>query len=174
MDDPLSRALVEAPEKYVYPAPDVVDRRTPARRKLPDILAEVKKQGIDALMLPFFDGGIGDHSEPIVRSGVSEAGTVHVSAHRVEPPYRADLMMYVRSDIDSPHAGNFQVRARCEVSSDAQKPRLHRAFPIGVKIADDGTNTIDVVRLRAEMADTIRSFGRRLQDPDNRVLAPSS
>ncbi|HEY5341122.1 MAG TPA: hypothetical protein VIK27_08870 [Candidatus Aquilonibacter sp.] len=174
MDDPLSRALAEAPEKYVYPTPDVVDRRTPARRKLPDILDEVKKQAIDALMLPFFDGGVGDHSEPIVRSGVSEAGTVHVSAHRVEPPYRAHLTMYVRSDIESPHAGNFQVRAHCEVSSDVQKPSLRRAFPIGVNIADDGTHTIDVARLRAEMADTIRSFGKRSQDLGSRAAVRHS
>jgi hypothetical protein len=57
-------------------------------------------------------------------------------------------------------AGHFHVRARCEVLSDAQQPPLHREFTIGMRVADDGTHTLDVEQLRGEMADTIRSFGK--------------
>jgi hypothetical protein len=160
MDDSLSHALDEAPTKHLQPAPQVVERHTPRRRELAAILEEVKVQASNAMRVPFFDGGVDEGRDPVVQSGLTEAGTVHVSARRVKPPYQVHVMIYVRSEKESPQAGHFQARARCEVSSDVQTPPLHREFSIAVTVADDGTETIDVDQLREELADTIRSFGK--------------
>lgn len=160
MDDPLSHALEEAPEKRFESAPDMLDAHTPRRRELHDILDDIKGQASSAMRTPFFDAGVDEASEPIVQRGAVEAGTIRVSARHADPPYRANLTIYVRSDKEATPAGHFHVQARCEVSSDMQKPPLRREFTIGLKVADDGTQTIDVEQLRREMADTIRTFGK--------------
>lgn len=159
-DDPLSQALDEAPTRIVAdPVPDVVDQHTSHPRPVSEILEDVKNQALTALALPFFDGGTDNDSAPIIKVGVTEAGTVHISARRVHPAYHTDLTLYVRSDVDSADGGHYQVRGSCEMSCDAEEPPVHREFAIGVTIGDDGFLTIDVAQLRAEMARAIREFG---------------
>jgi hypothetical protein len=167
MDDPLSRALGEALEKGFQQVPDMLDSHTPRRRELCDILDDIKSQASSAMRTPFFDGGVDENREPIIQRGATEAGTVHVSARHAHPPYCANLTIYVRSDKEPTPAGHFHVRARCKLSSESQQPPLHREFTIGMKIADDGTYTLDVEQMRSEMADTIRSFGKP-SNPANR------
>jgi hypothetical protein len=160
MDDPLSRALDEAPEPHLQPAPDVVDVHTDHPRAVPDILDSVKEQALAAFALPFFDGDTASSSEPIIKVGLAEAGTVHISAQRLDPPYRADLMLYVRTDVESETDGHYEVRGRCELSRDVEaEPRKHHDFAVGVSVNDDGSVTLDVPQLRAQLIQAIRNFG---------------
>jgi hypothetical protein len=161
MDDPLSRALDEAPQIPRQPAPEGIDRHTVHPRAVNDILGAVRDQIVEALTLPFFDGGGGQDTSPVIKVGIAEAGNVHVSARHLDPPYRAEVTLYVRSDLESGTSGRYQIRARCEMACDAEQPALHRDFAVGVAIGDDGSVTIDVAQLRAEMADAIRSIGKR-------------
>jgi hypothetical protein len=55
MDDPLTRALNEAPtKKSGDPVPDVVDQNISHPRPVSGILEDVKNQALAALELPFF------------------------------------------------------------------------------------------------------------------------
>jgi hypothetical protein len=111
--------------------------------------------------LPFFDAGTGEDRTPIIKVGMAEAGTVHISASHRDPPYHVGLTLYVRSDVDSANAANYEIRARCEVSCEAEHPALHTDFAIGVTVGEDGSVTIDIAQIRTEIADAIRSFGKK-------------
>lgn len=158
MEDPLSRAL-EGPHEHLQPAPDLVDRRTSHPRAVAEILNEVTEQALAAFDIPFFDGDSGANSEPILKAGTAEAGTVRISAQRHDPPYRAELTLYMRSDTESAGDAHSHVRGRCSMSRGiADAAPRHHDFAIAVAIADDGSLTIDVVQLRAELAQAVRDF----------------
>lgn len=160
MEDPLSRALdVVAPRPEAVP--DCVDGRTSNPSPVAVILESVKDQAVEAFSLPFFDCDAVTKREPVITVGSAEAGTVHISARRLAPSYQANLTLYVRSDVESGNKAHYQVRGRCEISCDAEQPALHRDFAIGVAINEDGSLTIDVPQIHAELADAIREFGQR-------------
>jgi hypothetical protein len=159
MEDPLSRAL-EAPHEHLQPAPERVDRHTSRPRTIADVLNDVTQQALAAFDMPFFDGGGASNCEPILKAGSAEAGTVHISAQRHDPPYRAELTLYVRSDLVPPDDAHSHVRGRCSMSrNNTDAAPLHHDFAIAVAIGDDGTLTIDVAQLRAELAEAVRAFG---------------
>jgi hypothetical protein len=159
MEDPLSRAL-EQPHAHLLPAPDLVDRHTSRPRAIADVLHDVTEQALAAFNIPFFDGDSGANREPILKVGKVEAGTVHITAQRHDPPYRAELTLYVRSDLESRDDAHSHVRGRCSMSRGVSHAEpLHLDFAIGVAIADDGSLTIDVAQLRAELAEAVRVFG---------------
>jgi hypothetical protein len=158
MDDPLSRAL-EEPHGQLHPAPDRVDRHTSHPRAIAEVLDDVTQQALAAFAIPFFDGGSSANSEPILKIRTAEAGTVRIAAQRHEPPYRAELTLYLRSDLESPDDTYSQVRGRCSMSRGiADAAPLHYDFAIGVAISDDGSLTLDVEQLRAELAEAVRVF----------------
>jgi hypothetical protein len=159
MDDPLSRALDEAPASGARHAPAFVDRHTVHPRGVSEILEAVTAQVLEALALPFFDGEGRHELSPAVKAGIAEVGTVHVSAHHLDPPFRADITLDVRTDLESQTDARYQIRGRCEISRGGEASSPHREFALGVTIAADGLLAIDVAQLRAEMADAIRSLG---------------
>jgi hypothetical protein len=159
MDDPLTRALNEAPtKKSGDPVPDVVDQNISHPRPVSGILEDVKNQALAALVLPFFDGGTDTDRTPIICVGATEAGTVHISASRLHPFYHTDLTLYVRSEVSSADDGRYQVRAECVLSCEAEGAQHRHEFPIAVRIGEGGALTIDVAQMRGEMANAIREF----------------
>jgi hypothetical protein len=160
MDDPLSRALLEVPgDSRRRPAPDLIDRHTQHPHATREILEAVKAQVLEALALPFFDGPRHEDHSPIVKVGFAEAGSVQISVSHREPPYRADVTLDVRTDFESPHGSRYRIRGRCEITRDVGRPSPHREFAVRISINDDGSVTVDVTQLRAEMASAIRSIG---------------
>jgi hypothetical protein len=116
VNDPLSAALNEASTASTHAAPSFVDQHTAHPRGVHDILEVVSKQVLSALALPFFDGEGWSEVTPVVKAGIAEAGTVHVSARHLEPPCRADITLDVRTDLESPVDARYQIRGRCEIS----------------------------------------------------------
>lgn len=158
MEDPLVRALAESPAPPIHPAPAVVDEHTTHPQPVRDILDDVLQQATAALSEPFFDGHKETTVEPVIKIGVAEAGTVRITAERLEPPYHAVFTLYVRSDLRSTSDGRYEVRGRCELSRGKMETTSQSDFAVGVAIDRDGMVALDVERLRAELAQAIRSF----------------
>ena len=128
-------------------------------RGVSDILKNVSEQVLGVLTVPFFDGDGWREVTPVVKSGIAEAGTLRVSASHLNPPYRADITLDVRTDLESPADARYQIRGRCEVSRGSEGSSQHCEFALRVTIAADGLLAIDAEQLRAEMAAAIRSLG---------------
>jgi hypothetical protein len=131
-----------------------VDGHTGHPRGVSAILETLRAQVLGALALPFFDGESWHEVSPVVKAGVAEAGTVHVAARHIDPPYSADVTLDVRTDLEAPGDARYQIRGRCAMSREGISER--RDFGLGVTIDDDGLVTLDSAHLRAEMAEAIR------------------
>jgi hypothetical protein len=150
--------------EYSMPARSEMRGRMDDPLPVADILNDVKEQAMAAFASPFFDASESE-SEPTIKVGVTEAGTVHITAHRNDPAYRAELTLYVRSDLESELAARYEIRGRCEIIRDAANAlTLQREFALRITIADDGSPRIDVDQLRTETAEAIRAFGTSAPD----------
>jgi hypothetical protein len=134
-----------------------VDEHTGHPRGVSAILEALRAQVLGALAVPFFDGKGWHDVSPVVKAGVAEAGTVHVLARHLDPPYSADITLDVRTDLEARDDARYQIRGRC-VMSRGGTPE-HRDFGLTVAIDDEGLVTVDIAQLRAEMADAIRLLG---------------
>ncbi|HEV3089315.1 MAG TPA: hypothetical protein VGX96_19070 [Candidatus Elarobacter sp.] len=163
MRDPLSKALDEAPE--VLPRdthPDVESYRTDHAPPLGRVLDALREQLIDAMSVPFFDGGSSVETTPVTKRLHSEAGGATIVARKREPAYEATVDLQVRSDHDEPadsDGGRYQVAAHAHLRCDDARGPMEREVEVVVREID-GTLQLDVLHLRAEMAAAILAIGK--------------
>ena len=168
MNDPLSRALDEAPKARAGGAHrDVASYRTDHAPPLGSVLERLREQLIEALSLPFFDGGASVEMTPVTKHALSEAGAATIVARKREPAYEATVALEVRSDHDAPadaaETGRYQVAAHAHLRCEDARGRTERAVDVTVHEIE-GTLRLDVPHLRAEMAAAIRSIGKAPDD----------
>ena len=168
MNDPLSRALDEAPAASTGGARrDVASYRTEHAPPLGAVLERLREQLVEALSLPFFDGGSSVEMTPVTKHALSEAGAATIVARKREPAYEATVALEVRSDhdaaADAAETGRYQVAARAHLRCEDARGRTERALDVTVH-ETGGTLHLDVVHLRAEMAAAIRSIGKAVDD----------
>ncbi len=168
MRDPLSRALDEAPEvRDRSPVPDVESYRTDHAPPLRAVLDDLREQLIEAMSLPFFDGGADVDMTPVTKRVLSEAGGATIVARKREPAYEAIVDLQVRSDHDAATTASdgarYQVAARAHLCRDDAEGRVERE--VGVTVREiEGALQLDVSHLRAGMAAAIRSIGKMPAD----------
>jgi hypothetical protein len=164
MDDPLSRALVEAPRGREAEPPDDVSRhRTEHAPPLGEVLENLRLQLYETMALPFFDAGATIETTPVTKVAHSETGGVTIVARKREPVYEATVSVEVRCDHGNigdraPDEGRYQVRARASLRSDQHGRRIERDLVVMVREIE-GRLQLDALSLRDEMAATIRSIG---------------
>ena len=134
-------------------------QHTSRPRGVSEILSSASDQVLGVLAAPFFDGEGWHEATPVVKAGIAEAGSVHVSARHTDPPYRADITLDVRTDFEAPDDVSYHVRGRCEISREGEGSSQHCEFTFGATIAPDGLLTINAPLLRAELAAAIRALG---------------
>jgi hypothetical protein len=166
MMDPLSRALDEAsevPDRDSHP--EVESYRTDHAPPLRTVLDELREQLIEAMSLPFFDGGTNVNMTPITKRSLSEAGAATIVARKREPAYEATVDLQVRSDHDAPKSdgGRYQIAASAHLYCEDARGRIEREVDVIVHEIE-GTLQLDVSRLRAGMAEAIRSIGKASAD----------
>lgn len=127
-------------------------------RGVTEILNSATEQVLGVLAAPFFDGEGWHEASPVVKAGVAEAGTAHITARHIDPPYRADITLDVRTDFDSPDDVRYHVRGHCEISRGNAGATQQVEFTFGAAIASNGLLDIDAARLGAELASAIRSL----------------
>ena len=163
MEDPLSRALAEAPHRHDERRGDVSHHHTAHAPVLGAVLARLRGQLVDALSVPFFDGGIVVDAIPVTKHALAEMGAETVVARKREPAYEAHLTIEVRCDHEEDargivDAGAYQVRARGHLRCDDLRGRTERAVPVRVEEIE-GVLVLDVAALQDAMAAAIRSMG---------------
>jgi hypothetical protein len=77
------------------PARAGVETHTVNPRAVCEILAEVRDQALSAFTAAFFDGAGVVDTPPIVKVGITESGTVRISAQRVEPSLLAEVTLFL-------------------------------------------------------------------------------
>jgi hypothetical protein len=135
-----------------------LETRTANPRAVRDILAEVRDQALSAFSGPFFDGDGGVDTAPVVKVGITESGTVHISAQRVEPALLAEITLYLRSDFDASAQCCYHLHGHCEIARLDAQPHIQREFAVPLEVGEDGALAIDVTALRTELAHTIHAF----------------
>ncbi len=164
MDDPLSRALSEAPKRDdARWGSDVAEYRTPDCRALGTMLEALQRQMRAAMDVPFFDAGTHGDTTPVVKNGHAELGTTRVFARKREPAYEATVSVEVHCEHDpdahgAADPGYYLVRARAQLHSEDARGRTERAFVFAVHEIG-GELELDGADLRAKMAEAIRSIG---------------
>jgi hypothetical protein len=164
INDPLSRALKDAPEIRTGGARrDVASYRTDHVPPLGSVLDGLRKQLIEAMSLPFFDGGANIEVTPVIKRALSEAGAATIVARKREPQYEATVALDVRSDHAAYPAaadiGRYQVAAHAFLRCNDARGRSERQVEVTVDEIG-GRLQLDVTRLRADMAAAIRSMGK--------------
>lgn len=163
MEDPLSRALREAPETFSSDLLLARTTRLPATQQqgVHEILETLRSQVVEVLSVPFFDGGILAKTDPVTKSGRSEAGTFRVRARRNDPPYRADLVVYVRSDLElEAGCAQYQAQGSCELTYEGALGAIKRDLPVLPAVDSDGRLQMNAELLRSALASAIKSIGR--------------
>jgi hypothetical protein len=127
-------------------------------RGVRDILAEVRDQALGAFAGPFFDGDGSVDTSPVVKVGITESGTVHISVQRVEPSLQAEVTLFLRSDFDAPADCRYRLHGQCEIARVDAHPHIQREFAVPIEVDVDGALSVDVIALRTELAHTIRAF----------------
>jgi hypothetical protein len=163
MNDPFSRAPDEAPERRdpstggeltVYP--------TEHAPPLGTVLDGLREQLLEALALPFFDGGSSVQMTPVTKHALSEAGAATIVARKREPVYEATVALEVCSDhqsaADRAETGRYQVSARAHLRCEDAGGRRHRDVRVTVQEIG-GSLQLDVPHLRAEMTAAIHAIG---------------
>jgi len=168
MNDPLSQAHSDAPAARAEDARrEVASYRTDHAPPLGSVLDRLREQLIEAMSVPFFDGGSRVEMTPVTKHALSEAGAATITARKREPVYEATVALEVRSDhdtqADDAETGRYQVAARAHVRCDDARGRTERAVEVTVHEIE-GTLRLDVQHLRAEMAAAIRSIGKAPDD----------
>jgi hypothetical protein len=163
VDDPLSQALADAPQRHDERRDDVSHHHTPHAPALGTVLTRLREQLVDALNLPFFDGGTAVETTPVTKHALAEMGAETVLARKREPAYEARVTIEVRCDHDEDargiaDAGAYHVRARARLQCDDPRGRTERSVAVDVDEVD-GHLCLDVAALREAMAGAIRSIG---------------
>jgi hypothetical protein len=164
MDDPLSRALLEAPRGHDEEAHhDVSRHRTEHAPPLGEVLENLRVQLLETMALPFFDAGSTLETTPVTKVAHSETGAVTIIARKREPAYEATVLVSVRCDHGktgdrAPDAGGYEVRARAHLRCNDHGRLSEREVAVMVREIE-GRLQLDAPRLRDEMAATIRSIG---------------
>jgi hypothetical protein len=140
------------------PSRDEPETYTANPRAVCEILAEVRDQALRAFSGPFFDGDGAVDTPPIVKVGITESSTVHISAQRVDPALRAEITLYLRSDFDASAECRYHLHGHCEVARLDAEAHIQREFAVPLELAADGVLAIDVMALRTELAHSIRAF----------------
>jgi hypothetical protein len=165
MDDPLSRALNEAPKRDdARWANDVAAYRTPECRALGSMLEALQLQLREAMDVPFFDGGASGDTTPVVKNGHAELGTTRVVARKRRPVYEATVSVEVHCDHDpelrgARDPGCYLVRARAHLRCDDARGRNEEAFVFAVHEIG-GALELDAADLREKMAGAIHAIGK--------------
>jgi hypothetical protein len=164
MDDPLSRALSEAPKRDdARWGSGVAEYRTPECHALGTMLEALQVQLCEAIDVPFFDGGLRGDTTPVVKNGHAELGTTRVIARKRDPAYEATVSVEVHCDHDQAtrgarDPGSYLVRARAHVRCDDARGRTERHLVFAVHEIG-GALELDAADLRAKIAEAIRSIG---------------
>jgi hypothetical protein len=164
MDDPLSRALVEAPRGHdEEPRYDVSHYRTEHAPPLGEVLESLRVQLLETMALPFFDAGSMLETTPVTKAAQSETGAVTIIARKHEPAYEATVSVEVRCDHGktgdrAPDAGGYEVRARAHLRRTDHGRLTEREVAVVVREIE-GRLQLDGPLLRDEMAAAIRSIG---------------
>ncbi len=156
MNDPLTRALTEAATSRDEPGPP-----PPSIKSLNDVVPDLHDQIIDAVRLPFFDGGIEDQSIPVITHTLLETGSIRVSAHRKAPAYDVTITIDARTVKDAADAlGRYEMLCAGHLYHSAHDRAEERQFSVPVAILEDGTFRLNVEAMRAEIATLITDFAK--------------
>ncbi|GAC1300492.1 MAG: hypothetical protein NVSMB19_07160 [Vulcanimicrobiaceae bacterium] len=161
-NDPLTRALNEAPVAQKSGRAETVHPSAEHARPLDELLETLQAQTIDAMSGPFFDEGATTEKTPVKKRMRSETGTVHVSAKRRDPAVEATVTIDVRCDQDEAgNAGHYQLRARGHFTRETAGGDVDSEFPVSVDVRErDGALTLGADEMRNGIADAIRSTGK--------------
>jgi hypothetical protein len=141
MDKPLAREGVEA--------------HTANPRAVREMLAEVRSQALSAFAGPFFDGDGSVDTPPVVKVGITESGTVRISAQRVEPAMQAEVTLFLRSDFDVSGDCRYHLHGHCRIGRLDAEPHIQRDFTVPIEVGGDALLAVDLTALRTELAHTI-------------------
>jgi hypothetical protein len=166
MDDPLSRALEDAPQprRGDERRDEVSHHRSPHAPALGIVLEQLRGQLVEAMAIPFFDAGSGVQMVPVTKHLLSEMGAVTIVARKREPAFEAEVSIEVCCEHaepadDAADTGVYDVRARSHVRCDDARGRNERGVAVTVREID-GTLHLDVALLREDLAAAIRSIGK--------------
>jgi len=126
-------------------------------RAVREILAEVCSQASRAFAGPFFDGDGSVETPPIVKVGITESGTVRITAQRVAPALLAEITLFLRSDNASVDCC-YHLHGHCRIARLDAEPRIQRDFTVPLEAAGDAPPTVDLTSLRAELAHAIHAL----------------
>lgn len=143
MDQPLAHEGVEA--------------HSSNPRAVREILAEVRNQALSAFAGPFFDGDGSVDTPPVVKVGITESGTVRISAHRVEPALQAEITLFLRSDNTSGDCC-YHLHGHCQIARLDAEPHIQRDFTLPIEAGGDAPLAVDLTALRAELAHAIHAL----------------
>jgi hypothetical protein len=135
-----------------------VEAHTANPRAVRDILAEVRDQALDAFTGSFFDGEGGVDAPPIVKVGITESGTVHIFAKRIEPSLEVEVTLFLRSEFAASAECCYHLHGHCAIARLDAQPHTEREFAIPLEVGEDGALAVDVAALRTELAHAIRAF----------------
>lgn len=165
MDDPLSRALSEAPQRpAARRGRDITEHPTRELHALEAVLRGLQDQLVEAMALPFFDAGLRGDTTPVVKHGTSEQGTTRVLAQKRDPAYEAAISIEVHCDHDprddaASDPGRYQVRAKARVTCRDARGVTERETAFAVhEVA--GTLCLDAGDLRRRVAEAIHAIGK--------------
>jgi hypothetical protein len=135
-----------------------VEAHTFNPRAVREILAEVRTQALSAFAGPFFDGDGSVDTPPVVKVGITESGTVRISAQRVEPSLLAEVTLFLRSDFNASGDCCYHLHGHCQIARLDTEPHIQRDFTIPITVGGNAPLAIDLTALRAELAHTIRAL----------------
>lgn len=126
-------------------------------RAVREILAEVRSQALSAFAGPFFDGDGSVDTPPVVKVGITESGTVRISAQRVEPALLAEITLFLRSDNASGDCC-YHLEGHCQIARLDAEPHIQRDFTVPIQVGGEDPLAVDLTALRADLAHAIRAL----------------